>query len=89
MLDEALETEYDRKELFRALISFQVKVDIHEYFGVNSIAVELLWLNWISWFNGTYIFAPESFLAMSLYCFEYVPWSIAQVNYHAFVGFSN
>jgi hypothetical protein len=32
MLDLALDEEYDRKELFRALISVQVKVEIHEYF---------------------------------------------------------
>jgi hypothetical protein len=38
MLDEALDAEYDRKELFRALILGQVKVSIHEYFGVNSMA---------------------------------------------------
>jgi hypothetical protein len=85
MVDEALDAQYDQKELFRALISNQVKVEIHEYFGINSLAAKLLWLNWISWYNGTYRFAPkESFLAMSLYCFDYIKWSIAQVNYHAF-----
>jgi hypothetical protein len=84
MLDGSLDAEYDKKELFRALISSQVKVEIHGYFGVNSMATELLWLNWISWYNRSYQFAPkESFLAMSLYCFEYVKWSIAQVNYSA------
>lgn len=83
MLDEALDSEYDRKELFRALISGQVKVEIHEYFGVNSVAAELLWLNWISWYNSSYQFAPKSFLAMALYCFDYIRWAIAQVNYHA------
>jgi hypothetical protein len=83
MLDEALDAEYDKKELFRALISGQVKVEIHAYFGVNSLAAELLWLNWISWYNGAYPFAAkQSFLTMSLYCFDYIKWAIAQVNYY-------
>jgi hypothetical protein len=84
MVDEALHTEYDRKELFRALISGQVKVEIHEYFGVNSFVAELLWLNWISWYNASYRYGPKSFLALSLYCFDYIKWAIAQVNHQAF-----
>jgi hypothetical protein len=85
MLAEALDTdtEHDRKELFRAMISGQVKVEIHEYFGVNSMAAELLWLDWISWFNRTYRFGPKSFRGMAMYSIDYVKWSIAQVNYHA------
>jgi hypothetical protein len=87
MVDEALDTQYDRKELFRALITGEVKVEIHEYFGINSLAAELLWLNFIRWYDGTYEIAPtESFLAMSLYCFDYIRWAIAQVNYHAVVS---
>jgi hypothetical protein len=79
-----MDTEYDRKELFRAMISGQVRDEIHKYFPINSVGAELLWLNWISWFNVTYSIAPQSFMAMSRYSFEYVSWSIAQVNYHAF-----
>jgi hypothetical protein len=83
MVDDALDADYDRKELFRALISVQVKVEIHEYFGANSLTGELLWLDWISWYNGAYQYGPKLFLAMSLYCFDYVKWAIGQVNYHA------
>jgi hypothetical protein len=80
MGEECLELEYDRKELVRSLISFQVKVEIHEHFGVNSMAAELLWLDWISWFNATYQMAPKSFIGMARYSFEYVKWSITQVT---------
>jgi hypothetical protein len=38
-------------------------------------------MNWISWYNGTYEFAPNPFGAYCLYSFKYVNWSIAQVNY--------
>jgi hypothetical protein len=79
-----MDTDYDRKELFRAMISGQVRDEIHKYFPVASMASELLWLNWISWFNATYHIAPQSFMAMSRYSFDYVNWSIGQVNYHAF-----
>jgi hypothetical protein len=85
MLDEALAAEYNKKELFRAMISIQVKVQIYEYFGVNSITAELLWLDWISWYNGAYQYGPRRFLALSIYCFDYVKWAIAQVNFHAVV----
>jgi hypothetical protein len=78
--EECLHIECERKEMMRSLISFQVKVEIHEYFGVNSIVAELLWLNWISWFNATYKIAPQSFHGMARYSFEYVQWSIGQVN---------
>lgn len=80
MLDEALDNEIDRKELVRALISEEIRVEIHAYFGVNSIVAELLWLDWISWFNSTYKDGPKSFHGMALYCFDYIHWSIAQVN---------
>jgi hypothetical protein len=81
--DEALDTEYERKELVRSLVAPQIRVEIHEYFGVNSFTAELLWLNWISWFNATYKAGPKSFHGMARYSFEYVQWSIAQVNYYA------
>jgi hypothetical protein len=85
MLEEALDndSEIDRKELVRALISVQVKADLQVYFAGDSMAAELLWIDWVLWFNHTYSDAPKSFHALALYCFEYVHWSIAQVNYHA------
>jgi hypothetical protein len=85
MLAQALnhDIEEDRKELVRALVSFQVKAEINVYFAVDSIVADLLWINWIQWFNATYEYGPKSFRGMCLYCFEYVHWSIAQVNYHA------
>jgi hypothetical protein len=86
MVEEALDNdvEEDRKELVRALISFQVKAEIYAYVANDSIAAELLWIDWVFWFNCTYKDATKSsFRAMSLDCFEYVHWAIAQVNYHA------
>jgi hypothetical protein len=86
MIAEALDMDedYDRKELFRAFISVQVRHEIHEYFAIDSIAADLLWTNWLSWFNATYQIAPQSFRGMALYSFDYVKWAIAQVNYHVF-----
>jgi hypothetical protein len=88
MLADAVDAdeEYDRKELFRAFISVQVRAEIHKYFPIDSVVAELLWLNWISWFNATYQMAPQSFGAMSMYSFDYVSWTIAQVNYHVTSG---
>jgi hypothetical protein len=85
MLAQALENdiENDRKELVRAMISVQVKAEINIYFAAESIRADLLWTNWIHWFNATYKDGPKTFHGMCLYCFEYVHWSIAQVNYHA------
>jgi hypothetical protein len=78
------DVEEDRKELVRAMISVQVRAEIHGYFAVNSVAAELLWINWVFWFNATYQMAPKSFHGLALYSFEYVNWSIVQVrNYHA------
>lgn len=83
MMAEAMENdiEDDMKELKRAMISVQIKEEIHAYFTAGSVAAELLWLDWLVWFNHNYKAGPKSFHAMCLYCFEYVHWSIAQVNY--------
>jgi hypothetical protein len=75
--------EDDRKELVRAMISVQVRTEIHVYFAIDSMAAHLLWTNWIFWFNATNEIGPKSFHRMTLYSIEYVHWSIAQVNYHA------
>jgi hypothetical protein len=85
MLNETLDNdiEEDRKELVRALISFEVKAEIHGYFAVDSVAAELLWINWVFWSNATYKLGPQSFIGMAKYSFEYVQWAVAQVNYHA------
>ena len=48
------------------------------------MASHLLYLNWLDWFNVTYSNGPKSFHGMAKYSFEYVNWSIAQVNYHVF-----
>jgi hypothetical protein len=85
ILAETLDTgiQYDRKELFRAMISPQMRVEIHEYFGANSMAAELLWLDWISWYNRTYRFGPKSFRGMAMYSFDYMKWRISVLNYYA------
>jgi hypothetical protein len=83
VLGEALWTdvEGDQKELVRAMISIEIRAVIYKYFDVGSFIGELLWFNWIRWFNATYSIAPKSFHGMAKYSFEYVNWSIAQVNY--------
>jgi hypothetical protein len=73
----------NQKELVRTLISIEVRAVIYGYFAVDSIVADLLWFNWLSWFNATYQIAPKSFHGMAKYSFEYINWSIAQVNYHA------
>jgi hypothetical protein len=85
VLGDALwrDREEDKKEIVRSLISIQVRVFIFEYFHGSSMAAELLRFNWFLWFNETYKIAPKSFHGMATYSFEYVKWSIAQVNYHA------
>jgi hypothetical protein len=50
------------------------------------MAAKLLWLNWISWFNGTFQFGPKSFYGMASYSFDYIKWAIAQVNSHVTVS---
>jgi hypothetical protein len=83
ILDEALDNEARRKEIVRALISEEIRVEIHGYFGVNSLIAELLWLDWISWFNATYKYGPQSFRGMAMYCFDYIHWRISEVQYHS------
>jgi hypothetical protein len=61
MLDEALENEEDMKVLVKVFISLQIKAELDKYFGINSIAAELLLLDWAGWFNDTYKIAPETF----------------------------
>jgi hypothetical protein len=81
-LGEALwKDEQEYKELVRTLISMQVRALIYEYFHGASMAAELLHFNWLVWFNATYRIAPKSFHGMAKYSFEYVNWSIAQVNH--------
>jgi hypothetical protein len=75
-----MDIEYDRKELFRAMISGQVRDEIHKYFCVQSLAAELLCLNWISWYNGTYHVGPQTFIGICRYSLDYVEWIIGQVN---------
>jgi hypothetical protein len=82
VLGEALDTEEDRTELVRTLISIQIREEIYRYFAVDSMAGELLWFNWIVWFNETYKMRPKrSFHGMAKLCLEYVNWSIAQVAF--------
>jgi hypothetical protein len=78
------EKEVDYKHLVRTLISMQVRALIWEYFHGSNMAADLLHLNWLGWFDETYHLSPKSFHGMAKYSFEYVKWSIAQVNYHAF-----
>jgi hypothetical protein len=73
--------EEDKKVLVRAMISFQVKAEIHVHFAVNSIAADLLWAKWIFWFNVNYKDGPETFHGMTLRSVHYVRWCIANVNY--------
>ena len=84
MLGMALDNdiEEDRKVLVRAMISVQVKAEIHVYFAVDSIVVELLWIDWVFWFNATYKDGPKSFHGMILYSVDYVRWCIASVNHN-------
>ena len=81
-----IDREEGRKELVRTLISIEVRGIIFQYFHGTQMASELLYLNWLSWFNDTYSIGPKSFHGMAKYSFEYVNWSIAQVNYHAFAA---
>jgi hypothetical protein len=76
--------EGDRKEYVRAMISVQVRTEIHMFTTMDSMmAAELLWINWIFWFNATYKNGPKLFHGMTQYSVDYVRWSIAQLNYHA------
>jgi hypothetical protein len=78
------EGEVDYKHLVRTLISTEVRGIIWEYCHGSYMLSDLLHLNWLAWFNDTYHNGPQSFRGMAQYSFEYVNWSIAQVNYHAF-----
>jgi hypothetical protein len=78
------EMEAKHKDVVRSLISMKVKSLIFEYFHVSAMAADLLHLNWLAWFDDTYHIGPVSFHGMAEYSFEYVLWSIGQVNYHAF-----
>jgi hypothetical protein len=51
--------------------------------GCRPVALERL-ASLVAWFDATYYDGPQSFHGMSQFSFEYVNWSIAQVNYHAF-----
>jgi hypothetical protein len=77
------DTEDDMMELVRAMISIQVKAEIHDYFTDDSIVADLLWINWVFWFNATYNDGPKSFHGRTLYSIEYIRRSMAQVNYYA------
>jgi hypothetical protein len=86
VIGDALWTDNDeeRKHLVTTLISMKVRALIWEYFHSTSMAADLLHLNWLAWFSDAYYVGPQAFHAMAEYSFEYVHWSIAQVNYHAF-----
>jgi hypothetical protein len=73
--------EEDRMELVRVMISVQMRAEIHAYFAADSIVAELLWVNWVFWFNATYKDGPKSFHGMAMYSIDYVHWCIGQVNY--------
>lgn len=79
-----IDREEQHKVLVRYLIGMEVRGIIFQYFHGTQMAAELLRLNWLVWFNSTYQFAPKSFHGMAQYSFEYVNWSIAQLNYYAF-----
>jgi hypothetical protein len=79
-----IDREQDKKSLMRTLIKMQVRAIIFQYFHGTQMAAALLHLNWLAWFDATYHIAPKSFHELAKYSFEYVNWSIAQVNYHAF-----
>jgi hypothetical protein len=84
VLGEALwSDEDDQQVLVRTLISIEVRALIATYFHPDSMSNQLLWSSWLVWFNTTYLIAPKSFHGMANYSFEYVNWSIAQLNYHA------
>jgi hypothetical protein len=76
------DVEGNRMELVRAIISVQVRAEIYVYFEVDSMAAELLWINWVFWFNATYKDGPKSLCGMTMYSIEYIHWTIAQINYH-------
>jgi hypothetical protein len=74
VINGALSAEDDRMEMLQAMISVQVRGEI--YFAVNStLAAELLWIDWVFWFNRTYKDGPKKFHELALYSFEYVHWS--------------
>ena len=79
-----IDREEEYKVFVRYLIGMEVKAIIFQYFHGTSMASHLLYSNWLDWFNLTYSNGPKSFHGMAKYSFEYVNWSIAQVNYHAF-----
>jgi hypothetical protein len=86
ILHESLESpvEEDKMELVRALLSIQVRIDIHSYFAVDSMQADLLWIDWIRWFNANYRNGPKkSFHKLSVYNFDYVKWAMAQVTVRA------
>jgi hypothetical protein len=78
----------DREEEYKVLVRYLIGMEVRAIHG-TSMASELwlwLYLNWLDWFNVTYSNGPKSFHGMAKYSFEYVNWSIVQVNYHAFGG---
>jgi hypothetical protein len=77
------EEEVDYKHLVRTLISMQVRGMIFEFFRGSNFAAELLYFDWLVWFGATYNIAPKNFQGMAQYSFEYVKWSIGQVNHDA------
>jgi hypothetical protein len=79
-----IDREEEYKVFVRYLIGMEVKAIILQYFHGSTMASHLLYSNWLDWFNVTYSNGPKSFHGMAKYSFEYVNWSIAQVNYHAF-----
>jgi hypothetical protein len=83
MLEDALDndSEYERKELLRALFSFQVKVEIGLHVQGDSFMADIMWIDWVLWFNLTYEdeMKHKSFHVLALRCFDYVHWRFGQL----------
>ena len=79
VLDYYLQHEVGRKELVKRLISMEVEVEIHTYFGVDSLAGSLVMLEWSKWYDRTYGVGPSSFKGMAMYSLDYTAWVIHQI----------
>jgi hypothetical protein len=75
------EGKEDYKHTVRYLVSMEVRAILFKYFNSTGMTSHLLYSNWLLWFNETYNTAPKLFHKRAKYSFEYVNWSIAQVNY--------
>jgi hypothetical protein len=73
----------NNREVVLSIIDMRVHKMVEEYFG-NTAAYDLVWIDWIAWFNGTYKIAyfdgKFCFKAVAKSSFEYVQGSIDEMN---------